>query len=143
MIAKCRDCFWNYNCPMANGDELNEDEYQYVEKCDKMWQNKVREYRYEVCMSRTEGILDKIPISKVFNNELRNHIALSDLMDKIEKYCSKREEFKAILEDRMFNGEVFNWMDRDEFLDYLRKRYGREIKDYETVCLYIEDDGRE
>lgn len=32
---KCDKCFWNYNCPLASGEELTEEVLQFIENCAK------------------------------------------------------------------------------------------------------------
>lgn len=75
----------------------------------------------------TEEYLDTIDIKQEASEFGRSD--LGDFMDFLEdKYG------KTLVDNPVFCGFVFNWMNTEEFLDYLNKRYAefyfREISTY-------------
>lgn len=81
-------------------------------------------------LQNTEEFLDKIDIAS-FANE--NDKSIYDLMDRIESAYQNAPE----LDNDIFEGFVFNWMDHNEFLEYLEKRYGKKFEAREiTTTVY-------
>jgi len=92
---------------------------------------------YTEGIEKTKEILDKIDMGIFYPMEVRKEIPVSKIMSQVDDYCSSKDEFKKLLDNDIFGGMVFNYMEESDFVDYLKKRYGHSIEFYEVMMTYI------
>lgn len=86
------------------------------------------------------NILDKINLKPY----LAKWKSINDIMEEIEDDAFS-EAFEAdvriALEDPIMQGDIFNWISAEEFMDYLEKRYNTKFQ--EKIDYYIIDTGND
>lgn len=85
---------------------------------------------YEKAMQYTKQVLDDIDIKQIASEhpELKS---ISDLVTFIE------DEYDQLANNEYMHGFIFNWMNHEEFIDYLDDRYGDSFRPTEVTVTYI------
>lgn len=86
-------------------------------------------------LQKTYDVLDKIDILFYIDNKALNFRVI-DLMDNLNMYVYF-SSFKDILYDDYFDGELFNQMSEDEFIEYLQSRYPNKLNFNEVITTYV------
>lgn len=86
-------------------------------------------------LQKTYDVLDKIDILFYIDNKALN-FRIIDLMDNLNMYVYF-SSFKDILYDDYFDGELFNQMSEDEFIEYLQSRYPNKLNFNEVITTYV------
>ena len=86
-------------------------------------------YGYEEELKKTKALLDTIDIKQFADWRDTN---IHDLMDRLETVMEDSDE----LNNDLFEGFLFNWMNGIEFCEYLKERYGDgfEAKEITTIA---------
>ena len=82
----------------------------------------------EYALMKTEELLDLIDFEYKFGTKIK--FSIDDIQNQIEQEAlweHKLNDFMIENED-VFEGCVFNWMGEEEFVDYLKKRYDKQIE---------------
>lgn len=82
----------------------------------------------EYALMKTEELLDLIDFEYKFGTKIK--FSIGDIQNQIEQKAlweHKLNDFMIENED-VFEGCVFNWMGEEEFVDYLKRRYGNQIE---------------
>ena len=85
---------------------------------------------YDKGIKANYAALDKIDMEKYLTN--RPYCKLHDIMDYIESDYDNTE----LTNNEDLEGCIFNWLDEDEFAEYLEKRYPGRFKSKEVVITY-------
>ena len=89
----------------------------------------------EYALMKTEELLDLIDFEYKFGTKIK--FSIDDIQNQIEQEAlweHKLNDFMIENED-VFEGCVFNWMGEEEFVDYLKRRYDKQIEyaDWEEI----------
>jgi len=82
----------------------------------------------EYALMKTEELLDLIDFEYKFGTKIK--FSIDDIQNQIEQEAlweHKLNDFMIENED-VFEGCVFNWMGEEEFVDYLKRRYDKQIE---------------
>lgn len=82
----------------------------------------------EYALMKTEELLDLIDFEYKFGTKIK--FSIDDIQNQIEQEAlweHKLNDFMIKNED-VFEGCVFNWMGEEEFVDYLKRRYDKQIE---------------
>ena len=83
-------------------------------------------------IEKTENLLNTIDILSY----ARRGESLVSLMDRLDAAYAEVEE----VQKEPFDTYLFNWMDEDEFMDYLKRRYGKVFSFQEAITYYYTRD---
>ena len=90
-------------------------------------------YEIQRGMDKTFEILDKVDILSLY--DMRKQMRVCDLMDKVECFVKSNLTLLSMM-DNSFESELFNFVSESEFVDYLTKRYGNNIRFNEVTTTY-------
>ena len=82
----------------------------------------------EYALMKTEELLNLIDFENKFGTKIK--FSIDDIQNQIAQEAlweHKLNDFMIENED-VFEGCVFNWMGEEEFVDYLKRRYGKQIE---------------
>lgn len=85
---------------------------------------------------KTYQVLDSIDIMSFLKDKPRDY-NVCDLMNDLDKSVKTFSSNSFLLMDDYFQGELFNQMCEDEFIDYLRARYGNKLRFRTTITNYL------
>lgn len=85
---------------------------------------------------KTYQILDSIDIISFLKDKSGDY-DVCDLMDDLDKSVKAFSGNSFLMLDDYFRGELFNQMSEDEFIDYLRARYGNKLRFRTTITNYL------
>jgi len=83
---------------------------------------------YKQAIEKTENLLDTIDILSY----VRKGETVEQLMARLDGAYAEVEE----VQKEPFDTYLFNWMDEQEFIDYLHRRYGKVFCIQEMVVHY-------
>ena len=92
----------------------------------------------EYALMKTEELLDLIDFEYKFGTKIK--FSIDDIQNQIEQEAlweHKLNDFMIENED-VFEGCVFNWMGEEEFVDYLKRRYDKQIEYVEWEEIHRE-----
>ena len=92
----------------------------------------------EYALMKTEELLDLIDFEYKFGTKIK--FSIDDIQNQIEQEAlweHKLNDFMIENED-VFEGCVFNWMGEEEFVDYLKRRYDKQIEYAEWEKIHRE-----
>ena len=106
-----------------------------MEKRADCWENDKIDginYTWGEALMLTEKALDKFDIKEIVEeNNIEELFQLKHLLGSslYESFVNEVDRTYAYVHggDKLFNGDLFNYMNDTEFEDYLRKRYGRNF----------------
>lgn len=85
----------------------------------------------------TYYVLDSIDIMAFLRNKPKNYNVI-DLMNDLDKFVKSSNNILFMLWNKIyFQDELFNWMNEDEFIDYLQNRFGNELTFTTTITNYL------
>lgn len=89
-------------------------------------------------LTQTCYILDSIDIMSFLKDKPGDY-DVCDLMNDLDGFVKTSEDYSNSLlkHSDYFQGELFNWMSEDEFIDYLRARYGNALRFRTTITNYL------
>lgn len=87
-------------------------------------------------MDKTVSVLDDIDIMMFLKDKPLDY-NVCDLMDDLDKSVKLFSDNSFLMLDDYFQGELFNQMSEDEFVDYLRARYGNKLRFKTTITNYL------
>lgn len=87
-------------------------------------------------LTKTYQVLDSIDIMSFLKDKPRDY-NVCDLMDDLDKSVKTFSGNSFLMLDDYFQGELFNQMCEDEFIDYLRTRYGDKLRFRTTITNYL------
>ena len=90
-------------------------------------------YEIQIGMDKTFEILDKVDILSLY--DIRKQMRVGELMDKVEGFVKSNLSLSLMM-DESFDGELFNFVNECEFIDYLTERYGNNIQFNEVTTTY-------
>ena len=90
-------------------------------------------YEIQIGMDKTFEILDKVDILSLY--DIRKQMRVGELMDKVEGFVKSNLSLSLMM-DESFDGELFNFVNECEFIDYLTERYGNNIRFNEITTTY-------
>ena len=90
-------------------------------------------YEIQIGMDKTFEILDKVDILSLY--DMHKQMRVCDLMDKVECFVKSNLTLLSMM-DNSFESELFNFVSESEFVDYLTKRYGDNIRFNEVTTTY-------
>ena len=90
-------------------------------------------YEFQIGMDKTFEILDKVDILSLY--DIRKQMCVCELMDKVECFVKSNLTLLSMM-DNSFESELFNFVSESEFVDYLTKRYGDNIRFNEVTTTY-------
>ena len=85
---------------------------------------------YDKGIEANYAALDKIDLEKYLTNRTVNRVDY--IMDDIEHDYDNTE----LTNNEDLQGCIFNWLNEEEFSEYLKKRYGDRFNYRETVITY-------
>ena len=86
-------------------------------------------------LTKTYQILDSIDIMSFLKDKSGDY-GVCDLMNDLDKSVKTFSSNSFLILDDYFQGELFNQMCEDEFIDYLRARYGNKLRFSTTITNY-------
>lgn len=85
---------------------------------------------------KTYKVLDSIDIISFLKDKPGDY-DVCDLMDDLDKSVKTFSSNSFLMLDEYFHGELFNQISEDEFIDYLRSRYGNKLRFRTTITNYL------
>lgn len=84
----------------------------------------VKKFKNE--LEETYSLLNLINFEEFLKNKKVDY-TVSDLMQDVEKHVHYSNVFENKINNDFFQGEPFNYMTEEEFIEYLQKRYKNKI----------------